>query len=114
MQKLRCLRVAAVALAVAAVGVARASGPSFDCHKAKQWSDMMVCGNPNLADLDSKVDKAYRKAQQPLSAKDAEQVREVQRAWRKGREKCQQDSDPIKCLQTYYERRIKEIVQPEG
>jgi len=103
---------AVVALVLTAAGVVHASRPSFDCHKAKQWSDMMVCGNPNLADLDSKVDKAYRKAQRSLSPQDAKQVREVQQAWLRGREKCQQDPDPIKCLHTYYERRIKEIVQP--
>jgi uncharacterized protein len=110
--KPRWFCVIVLALAVVAAGIARASGPSFDCHKAKKWSDMMVCGNPNLADLDGKVDKAYRKAQRSLPPKDAQQVREVQQAWLKGREKCQEDPDPMKCLQTYYERRIKEIVQP--
>jgi len=102
---------AGVTLGVA-VGVAVAHQPSFDCHKAKQWSDMMVCGNPNLADLDVKVDKAYKKAQRSLPPQNAAQVREVQQAWLRGREKCQQDPDPIKCLDDYYQRRIKEIVQP--
>ena len=101
-----------VALSSSVAGVARAYSQG-DCHKAKQWSDTMVCGNPNLADMDSKVDKAYDKAASGLSPKDAKEVRRVQQAWLKGREKCQEDSDPTKCLEDYYQRHIKEIVQPD-
>lgn len=56
---------------------------------------------------------AYKDAQTSLPPKDADEVRAVQQAWLKGREKCQKDSDPVKCLETYYQRRIKEIVQPD-
>jgi uncharacterized protein len=94
--------------------MAAAHEPNVNCHKAKQWSDMMVCGNPDLADLDAKVDKAYHKTRASLPPDQAEQVSRVQAAWRRGREKCQKSSDPVKCLQDYYQRRIKEIVQPKG
>ena len=104
---------ACVVLNGVSIGVARAHSQG-DCHKATQWSDMMVCGNRNLADLDTKVDRAYEKAQSGLSPKDAEEVRRVQAAWMKGREKCQQDPDPTKCLEDYYQRRIKQIVQPRN
>ena len=102
-----------VALACAAASVAGAHEPNVNCHKAKQWSDMMVCGNADLADMDAKVDKAYRKTRASLPPAEAEQVTRVQNAWRWGREKCQQSSDPMKCLQDYYQHRIKEIVQPK-
>ena len=101
-----------VALSSGWAGMAAAHSEG-DCHKVHEWSDMMVCGNPNLNDLDSKVDRAYQKAQQGLSPKDAEEVQRVQAAWMRGREKCQQNSDPTKCLEDYYQRRIKEIVQPQ-
>jgi len=85
--------------------------PRGDCHKSSQWSDMMVCGNPNLTDLDAQVDAAYRKQRDALPAQDAEQVRLVQEQWLRGREKCQEDADPMKCLETYYQRHIKELFQ---
>lgn len=112
MSRLGWLVFGCVALGGALTGVAWAHSPD-DCHKAKEWSDMMVCGNPNLADLDGKVDKGYEDAQQSLSPKDAQEVREVQAKWMRGREKCQQDPDPTKCLEDYYQRKIKEIVQPK-
>ena len=104
----------ALTLAWALAAPAVAHEPNVNCHKVKQWSDMMVCGNPDLTDLDAKVDKAYRKSRQSLPPAQAQQVNEVQAAWRRGREKCQQSSDPVKCLHDYYERRIKEIVQPNS
>lgn len=94
------------------VASARAEEPNTNCHKKKKWSDMMVCGNRDLTAMDVKVDRAYKKAQATLPPDEAAQVRDVQSAWERGREKCQQDADPIKCLQDYYQRRIKEIVQP--
>jgi uncharacterized protein len=92
--------------------MARAQQSGVDCHKATQWSDMMVCGNPDLTDLDTKVDKAYRDSQKGLSPKDAEEVRGVHEAWLRGREKCQEDPDPTKCLEKYYQHHIEPIVQP--
>ena len=100
-----------VALSGGWLNAARAHSQD-DCRKAQQWSDMMVCGNRNLADLDGKVDKAYEDAQKGLSPKDAEEVQRVQAAWMKGREKCQENPDPTKCLEDYYQRRIRNIVQP--
>lgn len=93
--------------------MALAEQPSVDCHKASQWSDMMVCGNPDLSAMDAKVDRAYRKAKESLPPDEAAQVDEVQAAWMRGREKCQKNDDPMKCLHDYYESRIKEIVQPD-
>lgn len=108
---MRSILVAAV-FAGALAGRAGAQDPNFNCEKATQWSDMMVCGNPSLVQLDGKVDKAYKRSQEGLTPEQANEVQEVHDAWRKGREKCQQDPDPIKCLQDYYQDHIKKIVQP--
>lgn len=101
-----------VVVSVGAAEVVAAQQAGVDCHKATQWSDMMVCGNPNLTDLNAKVDKAYQDAQKGLSPTDAEEVRSVHVAWMKGREKCQGDPDPTKCLEKYYQHHIEPIVQP--
>lgn len=108
----RWIVAACVAVTTSLAGMTGAEEPNSGCHKSAEWSDMMVCGNPNLTDLSGKVDRAYRKAQEGLSAEDAGEVRRVQEAWLKGREKCQQSADPVKCLDDYYQRRIREIVQP--
>jgi uncharacterized protein len=101
-----------IGLVVMSATDTQAKSVKGDCRKMKQWSDMMVCGNPDLSAMDARVDKAYRKSAASLPPDQAAQVREVQAAWVRGREKCQQDRDPVKCLHDYYERRIKEIVQP--
>ena len=101
-----------IALGIGVAAVAHAQRSGVDCHKVAAWSDMMVCGNPNLAALDTKVDKAYQDAQKGMSPTDAEETRRVHAAWMTGREKCQQDPDPTKCLEKYYRRHIEPIVQP--
>ena len=101
-----------VVLSGGSAHLGQAQQPGVDCHKATQWSDMMVCGNPNLTDLNAKVDKAYQDAQKGLSPTEAEEVRRVHVEWMKGREKCQGDPDPTKCLEDYYRRHIQPIVQP--
>ena len=108
---MRALAAVIVATAVL-VASARAEEPHINCHKKKKWSDMMVCGNRDLTAMDAKVDRAYKKAQTGLPPDQAAQVRDVQEAWLRGREKCQKGPDPIKCLQDYYQNHIKEIVQP--
>jgi uncharacterized protein len=99
-------------VALCASFASQAPAQSVDCHKATQWSDMMVCGNPNLTDLNAKVDKAYQDAQKGLSPAEAEEVRGVHEAWLRGREKCQENPDPTKCLEKYYQNHIQPIVQP--
>jgi len=98
--------------ALALAGASAAEEPDVNCEKVSEWSDMMVCGNPDLTAKNAKVSEAYRQAQQGLSPEDAAQVSEVQAAWKKGRAKCQQSDDPTKCLHDYYDTRIKTIVQP--
>ena len=92
-----------VLLAAAFAGAAAAEEPNVNCEKVSEWSDMMVCGNPDLAAKNAKVDEAYRQAQQGLSPEDAAEVSQVQAAWKKGRAKCQQSDDPTKCLHDYYD-----------
>ena len=103
---------ALAAAAIVLVASARAEEPNTNCHKKKKWSDMMVCGNRDLTAMDAKVDRAYKKTQDSLPPDEAAQVRDVHNAWMRGREKCQKGPDPVKCLQDYYQRHIKEIVQP--
>jgi uncharacterized protein YecT (DUF1311 family) len=98
-------------LAVAARGEEPVEG---DCAKRAQWSDMMVCGNPDLGARHAAVDRAYRKAQEGLSPQDAGEVRAMQDAWLKGRERCQQSGDPVKCLQDYYDGHVRTLVQPDA
>ncbi|MGH7788468.1 MAG: hypothetical protein ACRERC_16480 [Candidatus Binatia bacterium] len=111
MRRMRAATVLGVVLATLA-GAAPAEEPNVNCEKMAEWSDMMVCGNPDLTAKNAKVDEAYREAQQGLGPQDAAEVGQVQAAWKKGRAKCQQSADPTKCLHDYYDARIKPIVQP--
>lgn len=74
--------------------------PSFDCAKASTAIEGMICGNAELADLDSRLAVAYRDLRQV--ADDPEREKRDQVAWvREVRNACK----TVDCLlQTYTER----------
>lgn len=78
-----------------------ALGASFDCTMASSRIDNAICASPELSELDSKLDAAYRSAL-AVSA-DPPRVREAQREWlRATRNPCGDEG----CLLTVYKQRI--------
>lgn len=60
-------------------GISRAA--SFDCTKAKQPAETLICGTPALSKLDSQMGDIYRKALAELSPTAAQQFKDSQRDW---------------------------------
>jgi uncharacterized protein len=78
--------------------------PSFDCLKAKQKTEIMICGNPALAKLDLQLDKVYRETieRNPYNKKE---IYNRQITWWKLRNLCSNE----KCIMDKYNSRIFEL-----
>ena len=91
----------AVIALFASLSVSYAASPSFDCKKAGTPVEHSICDNPELAELDSQLAKAYKRAR--AAAADPNKVRSEQRAWVKERNKCRSN---VACLQQSYQSRL--------
>ena len=82
-------------------------GPSFDCSKASDAQEQLVCGDPELAALDRQLAAAYRQAQ--AKAGDPALLRATQRGWVKGRDDCWKAADTRSCVFEAYVRGIVDL-----
>jgi uncharacterized protein YecT (DUF1311 family) len=82
---------------------------SFDCAKAKTWSEAMICNAPALADADLELADVYRRLRSslPVSAQ-AVLVRE-QRRWNLNRDLCRAAPEGDACLLDLINRRTQEL-----
>lgn len=83
---------------------AEPGSPSFDCTKASNTVEMLICTNPELADLDVKLASQYKAALAQASDKAA--VKQQQIAWIKNvRAKCLE----VACVADEYSKRIADL-----
>ena len=78
-----------------------AQAASFDCKKAGNKIERMICQYPEISILDEELSKAYK----AVRAKEKEVIKE-QRAWLKTRNKCGDTA----CLKKIYSERVAELV----
>ncbi|MBU3069664.1 DUF1311 domain-containing protein [Aestuariicella sp. G3-2] len=88
-------------------------GPAFDCQKAQGSIETLVCKEPELAELDRKMDTVYQAALAAAKSLDDRPERAVkylkasQRGWIKGRNECwKEPDDQFGCTKKEYQRRI--------
>ncbi len=77
----------------------------FDCTKAVAAVENAICSNSSLSELDSRVSRLYSDTLAAVPERDAERVRNDQRAWIKLRNRCGDD----RCLADVYGKRIEEL-----
>lgn len=83
------------------LGLSNAQAASFDCAKASSKIDNTICASPQVSQLDSDLDTAYKAVLSTNSEPDA--VKTAQRQWlRSTRNQCQDNA----CLATVYKQRI--------
>lgn len=58
-----------------------ARAASFDCAAAKAPVEKLICGDPELNDLDGRLGQAFQAARGPLDPKAREWLSKAQRAW---------------------------------
>jgi hypothetical protein len=81
------------------VTATKPKAPSFDCSKAKKTTDMTVCANPKLVDLDIKNLQFYKKAK----AINAATTKAIFTASIKSKYACGTD---IGCIEEVYQKSI--------
>lgn len=77
--------------------------PSFDCSKASNKIEKMICGSPELARLDVQLVDAYRKANANTS--NQAKLKSEQIAWIKQTRSCSDEA----CVAQAYQARINEL-----
>ena len=103
--------IAAPATATSAVDTAfqsptaDASGPSFDCSKAADATDLTICSNAGLSQLDQQMAALYVARAQTAGDTAA---RDGQREWLHARNQCGAD---VICLRQEYAVRIQQLQQ---
>jgi len=77
--------------------------PSFDCAKASNNAEKMICGDRNLSKLDVQLSQAYSAARE--KATDKAQLKSEQIAWVKTSRACPDTA----CLTKTFQDRIKQL-----
>lgn len=87
-----------------------AQGASFDCAKAQDRIEKMICAEAKLSELDEQMEKLYRDAFTSFSPAEAIKLR--QKEWLKRRNRCAEQGSDLyiqNCIEGSYLQRIKEI-----
>ena len=80
--------------------------PSFDCAKAGNPAERLICSSKELSDADVRMASAYR--QTLASSKDKDRLRKEQNAWRTGRRDVCADT---RCMLGAYQDRLAELAR---
>jgi uncharacterized protein len=88
--------------------------PSFDCARAANDIERMVCIDSDLAMLDRRMADVYAHAMASWPADIAAAERVMQRGWIKGRDDCWKADDIRVCVQEAYLTRIVQLQIQSG
>jgi len=106
---------AVLSIIATALSPARAATPSFDCAKAGDAIEKMVCADDQLAALDRQLAGVFAEAltiiagyggTNAIRQKAEKDLKADQRGWLKGRNECAKADDPRACAQGAYKARI--------
>lgn len=89
--------------------ITSAATPSFLCSKAKTWVEKTICASEKLSDQDLELAVIYARMLEVLSGDAGKSFDAEQRKWWANRAQCQQDKDPLSCLEGRYGARIAEL-----
>lgn len=79
------------------------SGPSFNCAKARAASEIAICRNANLAELDRRMTSTYAWLRGQLRGRERRLLRKDQKSWLRQRNSCRGN---VQCLESTYLERI--------
>ena len=88
-----------------------ATGPSYDCGKARQVAAIVVCASLELSTLDRQLAAAYGAAVAKADAPAAASLKATQREWIGARNACGADAG---CITALYQRRLAVLVDMGG
>jgi uncharacterized protein len=82
------------------------AGPSFSCDGRLNDTELAICQDAELSDLDAKLHNAYTRFMRTQTGADRGGNRDVQVNWLQDRNACGSDTD---CIRNAYIRRLGEI-----
>lgn len=87
------------------------ASPSFDCSRAQGKAQLLVCSDPQLAELDREIARLYSLASKSpqLNAKQRARLRAYQIGWIRGRDDCWKADGLRACVLDNYTMRIHEL-----
>ena len=89
---------------------AKSASPSFDCSKVEKGStEEIICNDSELSELDRKMAKVYKEAEQKAKNEVPPVLKAEQRGWIKGRDDCWKSEDEKECIKENYLLRIAEL-----
>jgi len=110
-----CLRLLTVlCTASAAIATADTTKPTFDCSRVNSDIEALICGDPELAALDHKMDAVFKRAAARQSGADLKALTATQRGWIKGRNDCWKAQDKKSCVIESYNVRMVELQITNG
>ena len=88
--------------------------PSFDCSKARSFTEKVICDNKGIARLDRKMAKFYSLLKSGFFYKDKREIKvkalkDEQRKWVKKRNACKNQKAYLGCYESEYFKRIKSL-----
>jgi len=92
-----------LSLSVLAVFASTAQAVSFDCQKAKTFTEKAICQDPELSVLDDELDSLYQNAE--ARSKNPKALRKQEAKWMKERDACQTNG----CVKKAYQKRIIDL-----
>jgi uncharacterized protein len=98
------LRIWSIVVALLALPTA-ASAASFDCGKARSFTEKAICADEELSRLDEGLARLYASSIAATSGKEKIRLQRDQREWLKAREACTN----ALCIKTSYLERIAEL-----
>ena len=81
--------------------------PSFDCAKASNRAERMVCGSNKLANLDVELSRVYKVALKDGLPVPANELKSTQKEWNRQKNQCQNE----RCLVESYQNRISFLTE---
>lgn len=94
-----------VFLSVLVAGIQSTHAASFNCSKASNVIESLVCKDSSLSKKDSQMANLYKKALKDLPRSMQRGLRDEQRDWLSERDSC----DDRECLELVYSKRIYEL-----
>lgn len=80
--------------------------PSFDCRLASGKSELLICNNEKLSQLDNELSVLYYTIRKTLAGDDQRQLDSVESVWVVERNTC---GDDLNCIKKMYDDRIDEL-----
>ena len=84
-------------------------GPSFDCRRASNTVETLICRDPGLAALDVTLARTYSGVIARLPPNARLGVRQDEARWIAQRAQCASDPNVYACVTSAYSRRIQEL-----